>query len=98
MRLTEVLLLATLLFSVGLYGVLTRRHAVALLLSIELMANAANVVFVAFATLRGGPGEALVLFALVVTVSEVAVGLALVMLLYRRHGDTILDLAREARH
>ncbi len=98
MRLTEVLLLATLLFSIGLYGVLTRRHAVALLLSIELMANAANVVFVAFATLRGGPGEALVLFALVVTVSEVAVGLALVMLLYRRHGDTVLDLAREARH
>ncbi len=98
MKLNEVLLLATLLFSVGLYGVLTRRHAVALLLSIELMANAANVVFVAFATLRGGPGEALVLFALVVTVSEVAVGLALVMLLYRRHGDTVLDLAREARH
>jgi NADH-quinone oxidoreductase subunit K len=98
MRLTDVLLLATLLFSIGLYGVLTRRHAVALLLSIELMANAANVVFVAFATLRGGPGEVLVLFALVVTVSEVAVGLALVMLLYRRHGDTVLDLAREARH
>jgi len=98
MRLTDVLLLATLVFSIGLYGVLTRRHAVALLLSIELMANAANVVFVAFATLRGGPGEALVLFALVVTVSEVAVGLALVMLLYRRHGDTVLDLARETKH
>jgi len=98
MRLSDVLLLATLVFSIGLYGVLTRRHAVALLLSIELMANAANIVFVAFATLKGGPGEALVLFALVVIVSEVAVGLALVMLLYRRHGDTVLDLAREARH
>ena len=97
MRLTDVLLLATMVFSIGLYGVLTRRQAVALLLSIELMANAANIVFVAFATLRGGPGEALVLFALVVTVSEVAVGLALVMLMYRRHGDTVLDLAREAK-
>ena len=98
MRLTDLLLLATLLFSIGIYGVLTRRHAVALLLSIELMVNAANVAFVAFAALRGGPGEALVLFSLVVTVSEVAVGLALVMLLYRRHGDTVLDLAREAKH
>jgi NADH-quinone oxidoreductase subunit K len=98
MRLPDVLFLATLLFSIGLYGAVTRRHAVALLLSIELMANAANVAFVAFATLRGGPGEALVLFSLVVIVSEVAVGLALVMLLYRRHGDTVLDLAREAKH
>jgi NADH-quinone oxidoreductase subunit K len=97
MRLADLLLLATLLFSIGIYGVLTRRHAVALLLSIELMANAANIAFVAFATLRGGPGEVLMLFALAVTVSEVAVGLALVMLLYRRHGDTVLDLAQEAK-
>jgi len=98
MRLSDLLLLSTLLFSIGIYGVVTRRHAVALLLSIELMANAANVAFVAFATLKGGPGEALVLFSLVITVSEVAVGLALVMLLYRRHGDTVLDLAREAKY
>jgi NADH-quinone oxidoreductase subunit K len=98
MRLSDLLLLATLLFSIGIYGVLTRRHAVALLLSIELMVNAANIAFVAFASLRGGPGEAMVLFSLVVTVSEVAVGLALVMLLYRRHGDTVLDLASEAKH
>jgi NADH-quinone oxidoreductase subunit K len=98
MRLTDLLLLSTLLFSIGIYGVLTRRHAVALLLSIELMVNAANVAFVAVASLRGGPGQALVLFSLVVTVSEVAVGLALVMLLYRRYGDTVLDLAREAKH
>ena len=97
MTLRDPLLLAALLFSIGIYGVLTRRHAVALLLSIELMANAANIAFVAFATLRGGPGEVLVLFALAITVSEVAVGLALVMLLYRRYGDTVLDLAREAR-
>jgi NADH-quinone oxidoreductase subunit K len=97
MRLADLLLLATLLFSIGIYGVLTRRHAVALLLSIELMANAANIAFVAFATLRGGPGEILMLFALAITVSEVAVGLALVMLLYRRHGDTALELAQEAK-
>ena len=97
MMLRQLLLLATVLFSIGIYGVLTRRHAVAVLLSIELMANAANLAFVAFATLRGGPGEVLVLFSLAITVSEVAVGLALVTLLHRRYGDTVLDLAQEAK-
>jgi NADH-quinone oxidoreductase subunit K len=97
MTLRVLLLLATLLFSLGIYGLLTRRHAVALLLSIELMANAANLAFVSFARFGSVPGQPLVLFALTVTVAEVAVGLALVTLLYRRHGDTVLDLASEAR-
>jgi NADH-quinone oxidoreductase subunit K len=97
MTLQGILLVATLLFSIGIYGLLTRRHAVALLLSIELMANAANLVFAAFARYGGAPGQPVVLFALAVTVSEVAVGLALVMLLSRRHGDALLDLASEAK-
>jgi NADH-quinone oxidoreductase subunit K len=91
------LLVATALFSIGIYGLVTRRQAVALLLSIEVMANAANLVFVAFARYGGAPGHPLVLFALAVTVAEVAVGLALVLLLYRRYGDTLLDLASEAK-
>jgi NADH-quinone oxidoreductase subunit K len=95
--LRALLLVATALFSVGIYGLLTRRQAVALLLSIEVMANAANLVFVAFARYGGAPGHPLVLFALAITVAEVAVGLALVLLLYRRHGDTLLDLASEAK-
>ena len=97
MTLRALLLVATALFSIGIYGLLTRRHAVALLLSIEVMANAANLVFVAFARYGGAPGHPLVLFALAVTVAEVAVGLALVLLLYRRHGDTLLELASEAK-
>ena len=97
MTLRAVLLVATALFSIGIYGLLTRRQAVALLLSIEVMANAANLVFVAFARYGGAPGHPLVLFALAVTVAEVAVGLALVLLLYRRHGDTLLELASEAK-
>jgi NADH-quinone oxidoreductase subunit K len=97
MTLRALLLVATALFSIGIYGLLTRRQAVALLLSIEVMANAANLVFVAFARYGGAPGHPLVLFALAITVAEVAVGLALVMLLYRRHGDTLLDLASEAK-
>ena len=97
MTLRALLLVATALFSIGLYGLLTRRQAVALLLSIEVMANAANLVFVAFARFGGAPGHPLVLFALAITVAEVAVGLALVLLLYRRHGDTLLELASEAK-
>jgi NADH-quinone oxidoreductase subunit K len=97
MTLRALLLVATALFSIGIYGLLTRRQAVALLLSIEVMANAANLVFVAFARFGGAPGHPLVLFALAITVAEVAVGLALVLLLYRRHGDTLLELASEAK-
>jgi NADH-quinone oxidoreductase subunit K len=95
--LRALLLVATALFSIGIYGLLTRRQAVALLLSIEVMANAANLVFVAFARYGGAPGHPLVLFALAITVAEVAVGLALVLLLYRRYGDTLLELASEAK-
>ncbi len=95
--LSQFVLLAGVLFSIGLYGLMTRTHAIAMLLSIELMANAANVLFVVFAKAFGGAGQIFVLFALAITVAEVAVGLALVMLLYRRYDDTLLDLANEAR-
>jgi NADH-quinone oxidoreductase subunit K len=95
--LTSVLVLASALFSIGLYGILTRRQAIAMLLALELMANSANIVFVAFAHFRGTPGQPLMLFSLAITVAEVAVGLALVLLLSRRQGDTDLDLAQEAR-
>ncbi|HVP59102.1 MAG TPA: NADH-quinone oxidoreductase subunit NuoK [Myxococcaceae bacterium] len=97
MTLRALLLVATALFSLGIYGLVTRRQAVALLLSIEVMANAANLVFVAFARYGGAPGHPLVLFALAITVAEVAVGLALVLLFYRRHGDTLLEMASEAK-
>jgi NADH-quinone oxidoreductase subunit K len=97
MTLTSCLLLAAFLFSVGLYGLLTRKQAIALILSVELMANAANIAFAAFGHFKGGPGQLLALFALLLTVAEVAVGLALVMLLHRRHGDTVVDLASEAK-
>jgi NADH-quinone oxidoreductase subunit K len=97
MTLTTTLLLAAALFCVGLYGLLSRRQAIATLLSIELMANAANIVFVAFGRFRGTPGQPLVLFSLAITVAEVAVGLALILLLARRHGDTDIDLAQETK-
>ncbi len=98
MTLTPYLLLASALFAVGVYGLLTRRHLIGVLLSIELMANAANLSFVAFGRFRGGAaGQTFALFGLALTVAEVAVGLALVILLYRTYGQTHIDTAREMK-
>jgi NADH-quinone oxidoreductase subunit K len=98
MTLATTLLLASALFSIGVYGLLTRRQTVAILLSVELMANAANLVFVGFSTFRGGAtGQIFAIFALAITVAEVAVGLALMILLYRSWGDTRIDLASEMK-
>lgn len=98
MTLTTCLLLAAAMFCIGVYGLLTRRHAIAILLAVELMANAANLSFIAFSHFRGGPtGQVFALFALAITVVEVAVGLALVLLLYRTYGDTRVDAAKELR-
>ena len=67
MTLSRCLILASLLFCIGLYGLLTRREAVALLLAVELMANAANIAFVAFGYFLGGlNGQIMVLFALAI--------------------------------
>ena len=98
MTLSTCLLLAAALFCVGVYGLLARRQMVAILLSVELMANAANVVFIAFGHFRGGStGQVFTVFALALTVAEVVVGLALVLLLYRRHGDTRVGVASEMK-
>ncbi|HJQ97102.1 MAG TPA: NADH-quinone oxidoreductase subunit NuoK, partial [Candidatus Polarisedimenticolaceae bacterium] len=76
MSLHAVLYVALAMFSIGLYGVLARRHVVAVLLSIELMFNAGNLAVIALAWSRGLlSGVILVLFAIAITVAEVAVGL-----------------------
>jgi NADH-quinone oxidoreductase subunit K len=98
MTLSTCLVLAAALFALGMYGLLARRHVIAILLSVELMANAANLAFVAFGRFRGGTtGQVFVVFCIALTVAEVAVGLALAVLLYRRHGDTRVALATEMK-
>ena len=78
------LLLAAVLFAIGVFGLLTRRNAIGILLCVELMANAVNINLVAFSRLHGGAtGQVFALFAIALTVAEVAVGLALVILLAR---------------
>jgi len=88
------LLLAAVLFCVGLYGVMSRRNLVAVLCSVELMANAVNINLAAFSRFHGDLlGQAFALFSVALTVAEVGVGLAIVILVYRsRKGIDIDDL------
>ena len=92
MTLPALLLVAAALFAIGLFGVLARRHAIGVLLSIELMFNAVNLAIVAIAWSRGLlAGVILVLFGIAITVAEIAVGLALVLLASRVAKSVILD-------
>jgi NADH-quinone oxidoreductase subunit K len=92
MTLSNLLLVASALFAIGLFGVLARRHAVGVLLSIELMFNAVNLAVVALAWSRGLlEGVVLVLFGIAITVAEAAIGLALVLLAARVRKTAVLD-------
>ena len=80
------LALAAILFSIGLFGVLTRRNTIGILMSLELMFNAANINFVAFNKFilsEGLVGQMFAIFIIVVAAAEAVVGLAIVLLLYR---------------
>jgi len=84
MPLAAYLALAALVFAIGLFGVLTRRNAVGILLGIELMLNAVNINLVAFARFSGDvTGIVFTLFTIAITVAEVAVGLAIVIVIFR---------------
>jgi NADH:ubiquinone oxidoreductase subunit K len=89
---SNLLLVAAMVFAIGLFGVLARRHAIGVLLSIELMFNAVNLAVVTLAWSRGLlAGVVLVLFGIAITVAEIAVGLALVLLVSRTRDSVILD-------
>jgi NADH:ubiquinone oxidoreductase subunit K len=93
------LYLAAALFSIGIYGVMTRRNAIGALLSVEAMANAVNVNLLALGRYYGGSnGQLFAVFVMALTVAEVVVGLALVILMYRSHKHISIDEARELRH
>ena len=79
------LILSAVLFAIGLYGVLAKRNAVVILMSIEIMLSAVNIAMVAFS--RYGQyiaGQIFVIFIMVVAAAEVAIGLALIISIYRR--------------
>jgi NADH:ubiquinone oxidoreductase subunit K len=89
------LIFAALLFSIGLFGVLSRRNAIAILLGIELMLNSVNINLAAF--WRYGPdvsqmtGQVFAIIVFAVAAAEVAVGLALVISVYRRRNTVVAD-------
>jgi NADH-quinone oxidoreductase subunit K len=88
------LLVATLLFSIGVYGVLSRRNAVAVLMSVELMLNAVNINLVAFwryITPLNMSGQAFAAFVFVVAAAEAAVGLAIIIAVYRNRRSVIVE-------
>ncbi len=86
------LILSALLFTIGLVGMLTRRSALMILLSIELILNAANLSFVSFSSYLGNlSGQVVVFFTMIVAAAEVTVGLAIVLLLFRKQDTTLID-------
>ena len=93
LALNQYLTLAVILFSIGIYGVLTRKNAVAILMSLELMFNAANVALVAFGRFLAPPataalgtaamGQMFALFVVAVAAAEVTLGVAIILTVYR---------------
>lgn len=98
MHLAYPAVLAVLLFCTGLYGVLARRNAILVLMSVELMLNAVNLNLVAFDvwlrdTLHAG--QALTLFTIAIAAAEIGIGLAIVLLVYRNRGSSDVDRLRD---
>jgi NADH:ubiquinone oxidoreductase subunit K len=92
--LAHYLALAAILFGIGMFGVLTRRNAVGILMSIELMFNAVNINLVAFnryVTPADFTGQIFSIFVIVVAAAEATVGLAIVLLIYRNFRDIFVD-------
>ncbi len=89
---TYYLALSVILFSIGVVGELVRRNAIVVFMAIELMLNAANLAFVAYARQFGAlDGQILVFFVMTVAAAEVAVGLALIVALFRSKASIDVD-------
>ncbi|MCY0941519.1 NADH-quinone oxidoreductase subunit NuoK [Streptomyces antarcticus] len=98
MHLAYPAVLAALLFCTGLYGVLARRNAILVLMSVELMLNAVNLNLVAFDVwLRDAlhAGQALTLFTIAIAAAEIGIGLAIVLMVYRNRGTSDVDRMRD---
>ena len=94
MTLERLLLLSFVVFSIGLFGVLARRHVIAILLSLELMFNAVNVNLIAFSFRLGDlAGQVLAIFVITVAAAEAAIGLGLIIALVRLKDTVALDEA-----
>jgi len=92
MSLVNYIYLSTVLFSIGGATVLVRRNAIVVFMGVELMLNATNLAFVTFARMRGSlDGQVIALFVMVVAASEVVVGLAIIMAIFRARRSASVD-------
>lgn len=89
---SNYVILSAVLFSIGAVGVLVRRNAIVVFMSIELMLNAANLAFVSFARMNGNlDGQVVAFFVMVVAASEVVVGLAIIVTIFRTRRSASID-------
>jgi NADH:ubiquinone oxidoreductase subunit K len=94
----QFLLLAAILFAIGVYGVLARKNAVMVLMSIELILNAVNLNLIAFANrLQSIDGNTFALYVIAIAAAEVGVGLAMVLLIFRNRRSIALDELSEMK-
>jgi NADH-quinone oxidoreductase subunit K len=89
--LSESLFFSAVLFTIGVIGVLTRRNAIIVFMCVELMLNAVNLSFVAFAQVYGAAGQVFVFFVMTVAAAEAAVGLAIIIALFRHRQSVDLS-------
>jgi NAD(P)H-quinone oxidoreductase subunit 4L len=97
--LNEFLLLGAALFCIGVYGVIARKNGVMVLMSIELILNSVNINLLAFSLRNGGnvAGHVFALYVIAVAAAEVAIGLAIVLLIYRNRRSIALDEMSEMK-
>ena len=91
MLLGPSLALSAILFSIGVAGVLLRRNAIVLFMCVELMLNAVNLAFIALAQQHGLAGQVIVFFVMTVAAAEAAVGLAIILAIFRHHKSVDLS-------
>jgi NADH-quinone oxidoreductase subunit K len=93
----EALIVSAILFSIGVVGILTRRNAIILFMCAELMLNAVNLSFVAFAKMHGVTGHVFVIMVMTIAAAEAAVGLAVIISVFRHFGTVDMASLRSLR-
>lgn len=96
--LNHYILLSTIIFAIGVIGVLTRRNAIVIFMSIELMLNAVNLLLTAFSVHHNDPsGQVFVFFIMALAAAEVAIGLAIIVMVYRNINSTDVNILNKLK-
>ena len=96
--LNHYILLSAVIFSIGIIGVLTRRNAIVIFMSIELMLNAVNLLLTAFSAYSGDPaGQIFVFFIMALAAAEVAVGLAIIVMIFRNTNSIDINVMNKLK-